>query len=576
MDKLPTELKDIVFDALQKPNDVCNLRLVNKQLANAGKSHLVRRLVLAKRLPAIQKFIGVLQDPMLRSRIKELVYDTSEYKTCVEEDEVKWYNWDTFWQTAAPHIKDANTPLQSLPSLKTLDNVRNYCTTLLQDLNQAERTIVYRTTFSTLREQDVYRLRQYCDAEGLNFGLAPGTDHQCNDSFTVDNKRSPAAQDFRVPNFDYAHLYTNPNSVRYLQAFGAHVGFSEQQLAIEQMGIVPSLIIAACKKLPGLEKLTFTDHRGLARNGESYDGLCQRIFGNHAAPLPPAHPAECLQLLYQVVDAWSHLGILQRLETGTHIFIADREHREIDDFDQARPHWIDGSFDDIILSGVLAGFGDRLRLRQVRCHLYMDESDDDQDGPISLGLRDLLAFSSETLTHLTLSTQACDIVGDLMELEQLPNYFPNLLSTLQLPHLKHLSLTSWLLDLHTFKAFLLAHSATLKHLHLIRCILVAEEVDRQELIDFPTWVGQTLNFAGVEVFGVERRIKTPATSLQGRPFVEIWGSVNPEYEWDGRCVWDHGFESECLAGRRSLAVAQARPARELMEGEREGEVKYYW
>ena len=543
------------------------------------------RLVLAKRIPSIIKFIEVTEDQTYHSRIKELVYDVSDYQT-YGKDEPSWYRWIQSWETAPSHVKNSNTPLPSLPAVQAVNRIRQLCASpnVLQTANTAERTVLQNTLFSTVLPTNVYQMRQVCAATTWCGGrparnlLAHITD-QCEESFTVDNSRAQAIEDYRIPRSQEPTVHTDADYARRMHAFGAHVGLLDQQLALEQMGVIESLIVAACKTLKKLDRLTFTDHRGLARNGESYHVLCQRLFRNNVVQLAPASPVEKLQLLEQLLTAWACGGNLQRLETGTHMFAVDRMHITGDGFDLGRPFWIDGSFNLSTWSNLVNKFGDRLRLRHLRCHIHLDESDEyaGQMVPPALGLRNLPRSVSETLTHLTLSTQTTDMAEELMDIVHIPNYFTSIVSPVQLPHLRHLSLTSWFLDLLAFKDFLLAHSPTLQHLHLIRCFFAADPFDEQQLVGFPAWVGETLNLKGVEVFGLQRRKKTPSSTPHGLPRVELQPlSVVYQGGWEDRRVWDYAFEHACLAGRKNEAVAQARPALELRPGEELGDKLYYW
>lgn len=115
---------------------------------------------------------------------------------------------------------------------------------------------------------------------------------------------------------------------------------------------------------------------------------------------------------------------------------------------------------------------------------------------------------------------------------------------------------------------------TLRHLHLIWCILAAYEWDESQLLNFPAWAAANLQLESVEVFGLRRRIRYPPTAEYR--YVEI-NPLNPDHDYDETIIVSElGFVRGCMNGRKNKAVPQARPKLELSIGvEVEDEVRYW-
>jgi len=70
--------------------------------------------------------------------------------------------------------------------------------------------------------------------------------------------------------------------------------YADQQ-CLRSEGIDKNILAAVFTEFPNLSRVTYTDYRGLARNGENHDACCRRQFGTtlepqHAGmPASPAH-----------------------------------------------------------------------------------------------------------------------------------------------------------------------------------------------------------------------------------------------------------------------------------------------
>jgi hypothetical protein len=66
--------------------------------------------------------------------------------------------------------------------------------------------------------------------------------------------------------------------------FGCYVQRQVDQQWIRNERIDLNILAAAFDQFPRLRDIAFTDYRGLAREGESYDTCCRRLFGRSLEP----------------------------------------------------------------------------------------------------------------------------------------------------------------------------------------------------------------------------------------------------------------------------------------------------
>lgn len=612
MDRLPPELLEDIFELVQDHREICGLRFLNRQIATVGKPYLVRRLVFAKRVPALRKVVEVLEQPEYHKHLREVVFDLSQ---CIKylniERPCGWPQFRKAYESFSHLVPSICNP--SLPPLSELATIRDYCA------SKSPSTAVRQQDNTTLRKKDIYPIRRFFASEvrfdrGLTCSPYGCEDYHADCDYdrenfydqqrelidfpqviSVDAGRTPPFLDHRpmlLPEIE--ELATDPVELSARDAFALQLGYIDLERAIERMNLVGRLLTIAQKKLPKLTKLIITDFRGLARDGESYQDVRRRLFTNPAigSHTPVIH--EATNYIYDALRMWAQEGTLESLTIGLHMFSSST----------ARPDDLGGEFAETSLRqplmadlwrvlwredgwySPLIGMGDRFRLRD----LHLDLRDMSSSCPTALPqLGRMLNATQDTLRRLYVSA---DLIKKSSRdpffgygLGMLPqqyhphgiakrlDVFEQTLLPLRLPHLQSLTLTDWLLDIHQLHSFLSAHASTLSYLHLLTCMLFVPEHQHHSLLDFADWVGDIMRLRGMEAFDLRYR-QQAMVRLHGR-FARL-AAVPSEHLPKDCGGWDREFESRCLGGRRNEAVAQGRPRVGLRPGEGWGEVGYYW
>lgn len=607
MDRLPPELLEEIFKLVQDHREICGLRLLSRQIAAIGKPHLVRRLVFAKRVPALWKVVEVLEQPEYHKHLKEAVFDLSQ---CIKylniERPCGWPQFRKAYESFSHLVPSICNP--SLPPLSELATIRDYCASKLPP------TAVRQQDNTCFRKKDIYPIRRFfagevrfereltcspygcedyhadCDYDRENFCDQQRRLVDFPQVISVDAGRTPPFLDHRpllLPEVE--ELATDPTELSARDAFALQLGYIDQERAIESMNLVGRLVTIAQRKLPKLTKLTITDFRGLARNGESYLDVRRRLFMNPAIGAQPPFMHEATNRIHDALRMWAQDGSLDSLLIGLHMFSSSTA--PSDDYSGEletllrQPLMADLWREDGWYSPLI-GMGDRFRPRD----LHLDLRDMSSSCPTAIPqLGQMLNATRDTLRRLSISA---DLIKKSSRdpffgygLGPLPQHyhahgigkrlqvFEQALLPLRLPHLQSLTLTDWLLDVHHLHSFLSAYASTLRYLHLLTSMLVVPEHQYHSLLDFTDWVGDIMRLRGMEAFDLRYR-QQAMVRLHGR-FARL-AAVPSEHLPKDCGGWDREFESRCMGGRRNEAVAQGRPRVGLRPGEGWGEVGYYW
>ena len=314
-------------------------------------------------------------------------------------------------------------------------------------------------------------------------------------------------------------LGADPVELSAREAFALQLGLIDLERAIERMDIIPDLITIAQQRLPKLTKLTLTDVRGLAYSGESYQGVRRRLFTNPALGAHPPFGHRTIKIVYDVLRMWSRQGTLDSLVTGSHMFSssavpADDWCWDLTGASLRQPLSIALWYDEFDWCTLLTSMGDRFRLAD----LHLDLQNLSNTPPSNPRLCAMLSATQETLCRLSISAELVRTCGqDPYSIgSNRENYYANgvgtnleILAKTMLPlrfrHLQSLTPTDWLLDIHQLHEFLFAHVDTLRYLHLITCMLVVNDRQYWEVLDFAGWAGGLMRPRGMEAFDLRYR-----------------------------------------------------------------------
>lgn len=87
-------------------------------------------------------------------------------------------------------------------------------------------------------------------------------------------------------------------------------------------GVDSDLLAQALSRLPKLRWIVFTDFRELAREGESYVDVCERIFGNGLEPRGLSFSYHTYQEFTLLLDLIAHCpkANITSLSIGRHLY----------------------------------------------------------------------------------------------------------------------------------------------------------------------------------------------------------------------------------------------------------------
>ena len=512
---LPSELISRIFLdlALDSPSDIATCRLVSRRFKEHSSSFLLPCVVFSRQLGALTKLSEVLCHPYFQRHVTHLIYDASEY---AESTAMDWYQY-------------------------------------VEDCGKAPRDLEY-------SEQTGYMRRNILAKEKLGrFGNGdastpdPGDDESDLNSPPPENDLEGVAES----NVQSSSAYL----LGCHTTFGCYVQSQVDQQWIRNERIDLNILAAAFTQFPRLRSVTFTDYRGLAREGESYDTCCRRLFGRslepqHAGVSGQSTPSgESLFSLLKIA-AEAPSACIDSLAIGPHSFeytgediveVADPNHPQ-------NPQYLDiSAFEDVQLEPedkLLAVLGQLRNLRLALC--YSGCRSDEQH--MREQLRKFLKASAPQLHTLTLHMIYL-FWGGMRQVPKVDNdtrfeVFSSIVTPLHMPFLRSLSLRRWIFSSRELKVFLLKHAFTLRDLHLLGCLCGDDEDE------LARWGGENLNLDGVELGGFLSAVDI--ASANPRNWTQVnsaqWQTMDPTVsERNLACL-----EALWLVGRPNVVERQQR------------------
>lgn len=455
---LPSELiSRILMDlSLISPYDIAACRLVSHSFKDHSSPFLLPCVVFARQLQPLTKLREVLCHPYFRKYVTRLVYDASEYE---ESTALDWHRY----------VDDCEIAPRDLEVLDYTDQERidNIAWDRLNSFGNHDFPVQ------------------------ISSGNRTGLNEQLGRSETVADPETQLSKAFRLG----CHT-----------TFGHYVQCQVDQQRIRREKIDAKILAAAFIQFPRLRNIFFTDYRGLARDGESYDICCRRLFGRS---LEPCHTGVGGQTNPSGDSLFSLLSIIalvrpariEGLAVGPHNFeytgedvseLADPSHPN-------NPQYLDIS----ALENILLEPFDELvtilsQLRQLRLTLCYSGIRGDEEH-MREQLHKFLRASAPRLQTLTLHIIYL-FWGGVREVPMVDNdsrfkVFHSVISPLHMPYLRSLSLRRWVFSAPELRSFLLKHAPTIRDLHLLGC-LCGDDEDA-----LARWGGENLNLSGVELSG---------------------------------------------------------------------------
>lgn len=231
---LPAELLSRLFESLSsngKFAGIASSRLVSRRWCEISSPFLISTVVIADRVGMLQKLLEVVEHPYYSKHVTNLIWDASEFDEELASSFEKYKHdimaqaWTHPTKTNCHDNSGISSLLRGAPNLSAL-------------ASQRER---YPRPAGTSR--DVLLSRKDYDQELISFERL----HRGYTEYFRHRRLQDILQERRL-------------SLRYL-----HLAFA---------------------KLPKLRSFEFTDFSALSREGETFDGLCRRLFGDMMYPSP--------------------------------------------------------------------------------------------------------------------------------------------------------------------------------------------------------------------------------------------------------------------------------------------------
>ena len=544
---LPLELLTRVFEYLAEDRrDISSSRLVNKAFKDTSSPFLITEVVFAKRLPEIAKLHEVACHPYFSRYVTTLVYDLS------------------YWKFNEVEMNDPTEMMEYIAACEEAEelDIRHFLDEEWARRVQAESEF-YSRVVGNQGEPSAGDAKTFLENYKPDLSKAQ-VDAQ---SLALDHLTEVGGDSFRMGCYQ-----SFPKYKRHAQI---HESLSNEEEYLKTLDRV-------IKKLPKLRAVTFTDYRGLARRGETYIELCTRLFGNMLEPERwhwsldnGACTTEAMAVLE--VIATSKVG-LQSVSFGPHFYemvsfpqeplstYKEPHYLSVEDLDdgdaEASPNWT------TLLKGV----------RSLRLPLLFAEATFPDEH-----VEKLLHAIPDTIEHLALSAKGPVEGYEALEQanSQVLRPFKQLISGLRFPKLRTLELEGWCIQLGTLKDFLLAHTATLRTLHLINIYLVSNDdtIDKS-LSKFSASIAKDLNLTGVEITNVEVCGPLEIPDLPAEDDTWLIPGQHDDEEWDGdtgvNAKPNTPIEAKFLSGRPNN-IHRRRPATAPgHKGDDLGFVPAYW
>lgn len=521
-DKLPPELSSRIFEFVSASSQkhIANCRLVSLEFRTICSPYLITTVVVANRLETLRKFVEVMEDPYFSKHVTHLIWDASWY----EEDVAQRYETYQYRARTSTHLsesRDAEYITAREADAELLDQL-SHTQGILKEMRRRKPGII---------------LPDFAYENPLN---APPT--LSNFMHFSESTRPPPLPQVVVPRqpivsaTTYSNISRSPLFQNALHEDGNHMlGFHpgsqdyyrrwDSQWRLDRADVAIKQFKRAFTRLRNIKHISYTDWRALAREGESYDELCRRLFGSTVTPvwnlLHRDHRSHLIQFLSVVGEApWS----LRSLTIGRHPF-------QFDSFDEKRYSSRYSAYKPqedserrlselpivpFLSSDTMSTWTALLpNLHSLYLPEFTEELGDynSESAAMHAGhqfdeARSVLALATPRLAELGLSASKSDAHLDRYGE---PDIFHSLLLPLQFQRLRSLSLRGLCFKLEDLGNFLLAHKSTLRVLHIIDSHCKAPYEDFMFLVE--NW-GPQLSLTGVEVVGLRFEEVSPPESEQ--------------------------------------------------------------
>jgi hypothetical protein len=309
------------------------------------------------------------------------------------------------------------------------------------------------------------------------------------------------------------------------------VGFADYhhryniQRCIRDRKLIWRYFLFATNRLPNLRHIEYTDSRVLSLQGESYQDLCQRLFGQTLHPQHLCHNSVETERAEQDDAAkyhgWESLDRFlkyvstmewkpESLSTGRNNFdLPELDRRDI--WDYGRP--VNSPELDLIKPLTSESSQWFASLKALHLPITSTPTPDSRYLPQMCSYTELLSCTAASLEDLSLSTDWYKREPWALGLHGSARSIFEILSPFKFDKLKSLELRGWRFSLQELETFLFAHTDTLRYIHLIDCQLNeryggAYNSTLHHITQ--TWPKQ-LNLRGAEAIGLRFPI-VPSTS----------------------------------------------------------------
>nr|OQO32539.1 hypothetical protein B0A51_00103 [Rachicladosporium sp. CCFEE 5018] len=535
-ESLPTELLEYIFDALKRDHQrhIAACRLVSRTFNLHSSPFFITELVIANRLTEVARAKRILDHPLFSQHITTLIYDASLWPDGQGDH-------DTF--------REYGDKLATASRRRPLRNEQ-----------------VVRRQANEVRMLDELGLRE------LHHVDPPELETTRAGMSTLVGQQSTRELGTRLQ--DQMAVYRDQR----LDAFGSHVGYLsclEYQRLIIKAGIIPGMIKRALVKLPKLDRLIFTDWRGLGKNGESRGDLCTRLFHNIIEP----HTLDGGQwsILSNVMQVLAQSGgYLKHLSIGDNLFgpegsISDNSVKRVAGLPLA---FVRETLDQNGFFIDYRRLATKLQTLSLPVLFASDEASDmdecrNLDVPALKHILQIIAPNVVDLTLLlscTKSWRQYNMLDALYRVRPVQP-FQDILKDIEFPNLKTLHLDGWPFSASDMAHFLTNNVPTLRHLHLTNCIVDCASPD---YTDFTTDAAPFASLHGLEISSLYLNDSAldPIEDLD-----ELYAQINETEDEDERQGFEtvvsftHGTEAE------EGSAANDRKVEELLMGGRENKIK---
>ncbi|OQN96274.1 hypothetical protein B0A48_17836 [Cryoendolithus antarcticus] len=532
---LPLELLEYIFENLRADHQrhIAACRLVCRTLSLHSSPFLITELVIANRLYDVARAQRILDHPIFSQQVSTLIYDASLYPDNPISDHSVEVNSDELTLASRDRpLRNEQDAAQQAGEFRMLD---------LLGLREAHHLDSPRSEISHAEMRSV-----------------------------TGQPESPSHTQMRTLYYQHKTLGTFDSHLR-------HVSYIGDQRLITKTDIIPGLIRRAFSEAPKLDRLIFTDWRGLGENGVSHGDFCIRPFGN---VLERGQWQQLSIALQAVGQSGRHL---KQLDIGDNLFASgssgeDLRVMRVPGIDlpclsktlEHGPHFIDYNW-----------LAKNLQTLSLPILFASDESENMEhcrrrDVP---AMKSILRILAPNILDLTLSLSCTKSWRAHSTLDALSGVrrikpFLDIPKDITFPHLEMLHLDGWPFSASELADFLTDSAPALRYLHLTNCIVNCTEPD---FSDFTTSPNPFVDLHGLEISSLHfsHHLIDPSAD-----WTELYALVEgAEHEVErqnyetvvsfayggaavmGNVEYERGVEEILLRGRENKIRRRAKPRR---------------